>query len=121
MRKAICDKFGFTSLEYQSLDNMIDSTVVFLRKTMYKDLPLKEKNYEGTIFTHLFGHTVDVVNAKLKHEEVKYDYEHKMALKSMERQENVSLAKRSLSFGLILACLGVFLMLFFILYIVYLR
>ena len=25
MRKAICDKFGFTSLEYQSLDNMLDS------------------------------------------------------------------------------------------------
>lgn len=107
--------------EMRILDNMIDSTVVFLRKTMYKDLPLKEKNYEGTIFTHLFGHAADVVNAKLKHEEVKYDYEHRMALKSMERQENVSLAKRSLSFGLILACLGAFLMLFFILYIVYLR
>ena len=25
MRKAICDKFGFTSLEYQSLENMEDS------------------------------------------------------------------------------------------------
>ena len=36
-------------------------------------------------------------------------------------EENVSLAKRSLSFGLILACMGVFLMIVFILYIVYIR
>ena len=103
------------------LDNAVDSIVVFLRKNVYSDVPIKEKNYEGTWLTQTVGHAMDVAVAKVNHEEVKYDYEHRLALKHMENEENVSLAKRSLSFGLILACMGVFLMLFFILYIVYIR
>lgn len=101
------------------MDDMLDSLIKLLRRTVYRDAPIAEHRYEGTWFTHMVGHTADIVVAKRTGEEVKHDIEHRMELKHMENAENVSLAKRSLSFGLFMACVGMFVMLGFILVIVF--
>lgn len=103
------------------LDNLIDDVVKFMRKTIYKDLSVKGERYEGTIFTHLFGHAADVIRAKMTGAELTYDIEHRMALRHQENIEAENYAKRSLSYGLIVACLGMFVMLGFILYQVFIK
>ncbi len=100
------------------LDVVVDKTVFFLRKTVYKDAPISEPRIEGNFFTHLFGHALDSLKSLVKGEELTCDYEHKLSLKYIEQKENLEVAKRSLSFGLILACAGMFAMLIFILYLV---
>lgn len=103
------------------LDELLDVTVVRLRKTIYRDLPEPSLRIEGNLFTHVVGHTADVLKAKKTGTKVSYDIEHKLAIKHIEEEENTSITKRSLSFGLILACFGMFLMLGFILYIVFIK
>lgn len=103
------------------MDELLDRTVALLRKTVYKDSPDFAQRLEGNFFTHVVGHTADVIQAKKNHTEVAYDIEHKLAIKHIEGQENSSIAKRSLSYGLILACFGMFLMLGFILYLVFIK
>ena len=103
------------------LDNITDDTVKFFRKTIYRDLPIKEERFEGNAMTRFFGHLADVAKAKLTGEELTYDYEHRMALRLIEKEEADNYAKRSLSYGLIVACLGMFVMLGFILYMVFVK
>lgn len=101
------------------MDELMDSIIAFLRKTIYKDAAIFDKSYEGNKMTHFLGHTADVIKAKVTHKPVAYDIEHKLAMKLIEDEENNSITKRSLSYGLILACAGMFLMLAFILYLVF--
>lgn len=103
------------------LDDFVDSSVKFLRRTVYRDISIQEERFEGTVFTRFFGHLADVIKAKLTGTELTYDIEHRMALKHLENEETESMAKRSLSYGLIVACMGMFVMLGFILYLVYLK
>jgi len=109
--------FGFLM---RFLDELADRIVLLLRKTVYRDSNWAPERIEGTWYTHLIGHAADLAKS-VKTGEVSYDIEHKLALKHMENQENKSLAQRSLSYGLILACGGMFLMLGFILYLVFAR
>lgn len=109
--------FGFLM---RFLDELADRIVLLLRKTIYRDANWAPERIEGTWYTHLIGHAADLAKS-VKTGEVSYDIEHKLALKHMENQENKSLAQRSLSYGLILACGGMFLMLGFILYLVFAR
>ncbi len=109
--------FGFLM---RFLDELADRIVLLLRKTIYRDSNWAPERIEGTWYTHLIGHAADLAKS-VKTGEVSYDIEHKLALKHMENQENKSLAQRSLSYGLILACGGMFLMLGFILYLVFAR
>ncbi|MBO4615981.1 MAG: NADH dehydrogenase [Lachnospiraceae bacterium] len=109
--------FGFLM---RFLDEFTDRIVLLLRKTVYRDSNWAPERIEGTWYTHLIGHAADLAKS-VKTGEVSYDIEHKLALKHMENQENKSLAQRSLSYGLILACGGMFLMLGFILYLVFAR
>ena len=104
----------------RSADEMIDRIVLLLRKTVYRDANWAPERIEGTWLTHVVGHAADVAHS-LKTGEVSYDIEHKLALKHIENEENHSLARRSLSYGLILACGGMFLMLGFILYLVFMK
>lgn len=103
------------------LDDFVDTAVIIFRKYLYNDLPITEDRVEGTWYTHLVGHAADVIKAKKTGSEVAYDIEHKLAIRHLENEETRMLTKRSLSFGLILACLGMFLMLGFILYLVYIK
>lgn len=108
-------------LPLRIMDRAVDTLAFWLRKGIYRDLPLPEDRIEGNWFTHVIGRFLDRFKCKIKKEEYSYDYEHRLALKNMEMKENVEVAKRSLSFGLILACAGMFLMLGFILYMVYIK
>lgn len=101
------------------MDEMLDTFVKILRETVYRDSPIVEHRYEGTWFTHIVGHTADVLVARRNGGEAKKDIEHRLELKHMENVENVSLAKRSLSFGLLMACAGMFIMLAFVLVLVF--
>lgn len=102
-------------------DVFTDSVIAFLRKTVYRDVPIESSKIEGNTLTHIVGHGADVLKAFFTHKPVSYDIEHRLSLKYLENEENYSIAKRSLSYGLILACIGMFVMLGFILYLVFIK
>lgn len=93
------------------LDSLVDGIVVFLRKTVYKDSKLPHELEEGTRFTHMAGCFVNgaekILNATIwrKHPRA-VDYEHKYALMHEEWSEEQTIIGRSLSFGLLLFCVG---------------
>ncbi len=100
----------------RALDQCMDAFIILLRKTLFRDKPISEARLEGNALTHVVGYAVDYRRAmKEEKDYVPYDYEKKLNIKWMELQENVKIAKRSMSFGLILACIGMFAMLSFIL------
>lgn len=93
------------------LDSMIDAVVVFLRKTVYRDSKLPHELEEGTFLTHAGGCFVNglqsVANATVFRKQPKeVDYEHKFALLQEEWSEDTTIIGRSLSFGLLLFCVG---------------
>lgn len=102
-------------------DELADSIIAFLRRTVYRDASIASEHIEGNSLTHIVGHLADVLVSIFKHKPVEYDMEHKLALKYLEDEENASIARRSLSYGLVLACLGMFVMLGFILYLVFIK
>lgn len=104
------------------MDKAVDSVIILLRNTLYSDLPLPVERVEGNWLTHLIGYNVDKRNAKKRgDDEVTYDFEHKLAMWFVEESENTGLTRRSLSYGLLLACIGMFIILGFILYMVFIR
>ena len=92
------------------LDSLVDSIVVFLRKTVYKDRPIPYTLPEGNRMTHLLGKGMENVYriycAARKKEYRAKRYEHKLALRSMDLFENMRIIERSLSFGLFMFCVG---------------
>ncbi|MDE7206273.1 MAG: complex I subunit 5 family protein, partial [Lachnospiraceae bacterium] len=92
------------------LDSIVDSIVVFLRKTVYKDRPLPYTLPEGNRVTHLLGRGMEnayrIYCAARKKEYRAKRYEHKLALRSMDLFENMRIIERSLSFGLFMFCVG---------------
>ena len=93
------------------LDSLVDAVVVFLRKTVYKDSKLPHELGEGNTLTHVggcFANGVEqIFNATIwrKHPR-KVDYEHMYALMYKEWSEEQTIIGRSLSFGLLLFCVG---------------
>lgn len=89
-------------------DSFADGIVVFLRKTVYRDRPIPQEYVEGNAVTHFFGDMLDNVHHNLAHEDRDplYNYEHRMAIRNLKRNENLTIITRSLSFGLALASLG---------------
>lgn len=92
-------------------DVITDGLIVFLRKTIYKDSPQTGEMEEGNALTHAFGVFLNKWEAFLnrilwrKHPHDK-DYVHIFALKYSSFKENTAFISRSLSYGLILFCLG---------------
>lgn len=92
------------------LDSLVDTAVVILRKTVYRDRPLPFELPEGNRVTHLLGRSMENVQRiycilrKKKYEP--RHYEHKLALKNIDIFENVHIIERSLSFGLFMFCVG---------------
>lgn len=93
------------------LDCFVDTVVVLLRKTVYRDSKLPRELPEGTPLTHLaaciaacFRRIGDLIFRR-KHSE-KVDYDHKYALFHEEWSENTAMITRSMSFGLLLFCIG---------------
>lgn len=93
------------------LDSMVDFVVVLLRKTIYKDSKLPHELEEGTPITHALGCLVNGLergaNATIwRKRPRKVDYVHKYALVYEEMSEESTIIGRSLSFGLLLFCIG---------------
>jgi len=89
-------------------DNLIDGTIVVLRKTLYSDRPVPREYAEGNAITHLLGDLLDKIHYKLTGEDrdAEHSYEHRIAMFSVRNMENYTIISRSLSFGLALACIG---------------
>ncbi len=92
-------------------DTITDGLIVFLRKTIYSDTPQMAELEEGNEVTHWFGAFRNRLTYFLNHTILrkspdKTDYEHKYALEYSEFKENMGIIQRSMSYGLILFCLG---------------
>lgn len=93
------------------LDSLVDTAVVFLRKTIYRDSKLPQELPEGTPLTHMFACAMGcfqwIANKTFcrKHP-VFVDYDHKFAMTHEEWFENSAMIARSMSFGLLLFCIG---------------
>lgn len=93
------------------LDSLVDSLVVLLRKTIYRDSKLPHELEEGTSITHamgVFANSLEkLANATIwkKHPKTT-DYEHKYAMLHEELSEDGAMIGRSLSFALLLFCFG---------------
>lgn len=93
------------------LDSLVDSIVVLLRKTLYKDSKLPHELPEGTPLTHMaaciagFFRLLGNKTFHRKHP-VSADYDHKFAMIHEEWAENRTMIARSMSFGLLLFCIG---------------
>ncbi len=102
------------------MDVATDRLVYALRRTILKDAPLPAHRVEGNVFTHVAGRSIDLLRAFVKGEHVPSNTtERHMALRHMEFEETMMIIKRSLSFGLLLACVGILIILAFILLIVF--
>lgn len=96
------------------LDSLVDTIVVVLRKTVYRDEKLPHERFEGTVLSHLCAHAAntfqELANRTLRRKHPRdVDYEHKLALMQEELSENITLITRSMSFGLLLFCVGLIL------------
>lgn len=92
-------------------DTITDGLVVFLRKTIYKDTPQQAELDEGNKVTHVFGAFFNRIEAFLNHtiwhdHPHKKDFEHQFALDYTEFKENAGFIGRSLSYGLLIFCIG---------------
>lgn len=93
------------------LDVLVDGFVVFMRKTVYRDSVQKGELDEGNPLTHVIGLILNSIERFFNktiwrshpHEK---DFEHEAALKYASFKENMTIIGRSLSYGLILFCLG---------------
>ncbi|MDO4298969.1 MAG: proton-conducting transporter membrane subunit [Lachnospiraceae bacterium] len=92
-------------------DSLVDTAVVVLRKTIYRDSPIPHELPEGTVFTQAAGNVMNffrnLANGTWRKKvPVETDYRHKMAMLHDELKETNTVIGRSLSFGLMLVCIG---------------
>lgn len=93
------------------IDRFVDGIVVILRKTIYKDSIIYKEADEGNGVTYAIGSFYNKMEGFLnrtlwKNEPRQNEFTHRFALKYAAFKENFALIKRSLSYGLILFCLG---------------
>ncbi len=101
-------------------DRLVDTVVVVLRKTIFKDEKLPQERIEGTAVTHFLGGIGDSMVHNLNetiwsYKPRKENVEHKLAMMATRISENNTIIARSLSFALSLACIGLLLVLLFML------
>lgn len=101
------------------LDSLLDGIVVFLRKSIYRDSPLPHELTEGTVFTLGLGVILnrfrDVANSTWRRKNpVEREYVHDLAVRHEERRQNSILIRRSMSFALLIACIGLMLTLLYL-------
>ena len=100
--------FGFLC---RVLDSLVDTVVVLLRKTIYKDSKLPQELAEGTPLSHMCACVAEwfqmLGNKTFNRKHPKnVDYDHKFAMFHEEWAENNAVITRSMSFGLLLFCVG---------------
>lgn len=95
----------------RTLDCIIDTLVIVLRKTLYRDSKLPHELPEGNIITHAAAVvTQDIVwvlnHTFLRHKPIRKKFDHWYALHWEEYAEDSQIIGRSLSYGLMLFCVG---------------
>lgn len=104
----------------RAADSFVDTLVVLLRKTVYRDSPLPYELPEGDTLTHAVGMTMnrisDVIGTFRKNGGEHKNYVHVLALKREQLQENHKIIGRSLSFGLLLFGIGLGLTLLYLIW-----
>lgn len=93
------------------IDRLVDGVVVILRKTIYKDSQIQKERDEGNGITYalgsLFNRGEAVLNKTVWRSMPRMtDFRHRFALKYASFKENMVFIERSLSYGLILFCVG---------------
>lgn len=93
------------------LDVLVDTVVVVLRKTVYRDHTKMGELKEGNALTYIIGSAANaicrILNRTLwKKRPRETDYKHKMALDYWRMRETVYMITRSLSYGLIIFSIG---------------
>lgn len=110
---------GVAGVFCRILDSTADLAVVVLRKTVYRDSPLPHERVEGNWFTEAAGRVMNFIQAignrtwNRRHPGTR-DYVHILAVRNEELRENNTIIGRSLSFGLLLFCIGMCLTLIYI-------
>ncbi len=94
------------------LDRFLDTIIVILRKTVYKDSPIPHELEEGNQVTDAVGGFLDGVELFFHN---KTDHRHKLAMFYEDLSENSMIIGRSLSFGLFMTCIGLILTLLYLL------
>ncbi len=103
------------------LDRVVDAVVIILRKTLYKDSLIYKEVDEGNNITYALGSFFnkgeEILNKTLwKNHPHQGEFRHQFALKYASFKENFGFIERSLSYGLILFCLGLCIVLIYLLY-----
>lgn len=93
------------------LDSLLDLSVVALRRTIYRDSPLPHELPEGNVVTAALGRIGNflrnVLNRTVRRRDpVQRDYVHYLAVKYTELKESNMVIGRSMSFALLLLCIG---------------
>ncbi len=103
------------------LDSFVDGLVVLLRKTLYRDSPLPYERPEGNVLTESIGRVMNAFQGLgnrtwRRKKPVHRDYVHLAAVKNEQFKETNNIIQRSLSFGLLLFCIGLALTLLYIIW-----
>lgn len=101
-------------------DSLLDGIVVLLRRTVYKDRKIPVEYPEGNAITNTLGAIAegfqDMFNRLRKSGKPKnVDYKHKIAVRYESDKENLFVISRSMSFGLMLFCIGLIITLVYLL------
>ena len=109
----LCSKIAvwFGCLAAGILDILVDAFVVLLRVTVYRDSVDHGELEEGNALTHVIGMFLNGLENLLnktvwKEHEHKKDLEHWFVLRYAAFKENATVIGRSLSYGLVLFCIG---------------
>ncbi len=94
-------------------DSLIDSIIVLLRKTLYKDCKIPHRTGSLPKLDAVIGTLLDKGAVYLKKREESVSYRWKLGRKALERRESRDMIRFSLSYGLQLAGIG---MLFILVY-----
>lgn len=100
-------------------DSAVDTVVVVLRKTLYRDSPLPYERREGSAFTEVAGkimNALQICRNRLwgKKNPTHKDFVHMIAFGAEELRESFMIIQRSLSFGLLMFGIGLALTLIYI-------
>lgn len=92
-------------------DSLVDALAVCIRKTIFRDSPLPYELDEGTALTHTLGVIGNWIQAFRNRHGFReglddVDYEHFWAAHHEKYVENRALIFRSMSFGLLMFCIG---------------
>ena len=103
------------------LDSFVDSTVVLLRKSVYAESPIPHPRKEGNALTAAIGHLMNGWQRAANHlwkrkNPSQKDYVHAAAILNEKFKESNMIIQRSLSFGLLLVCIGLCMTLVYIIF-----